>query len=478
MISYDISDPGFEYDAYSLLKAFYGNEEIKKTVISHEANRGCVAFVAKLPDGEEISAGASIGDKSDTKNELKRLIYEKLSGHLGRSLPWGTLTGIRPTKIAYRLLEDGWERDRIIDYMKETYLCSEVKSRLATDIALKERRLLQGMESRDGYSLYIGIPFCPSICLYCSFASALAGEYEGMMDGYLDALIYEMKEVSSLMEGRRLISIYIGGGTPTSLNEMRLDRLLSAVSGYFDTKNILEYTVEAGRPDSITAEKLKIMKDHGVDRISINPQTMNDDTLLFIGRSHSVSDIYSAYEMARDMDFKTINMDIITGLPNEGMKEVRQTAAKIADMKPDNLTVHSLAVKRSSRLNIEWEKYKNMLYENSDGIMKTVDEAALAMGMEPYYMYRQKNIAGNLENIGYSLPGHEGLYNILIMEERVDIVALGAGADSKHIPRQVSGGLDHKAKVERCENVKNPALYIERIDEMIERKRSLYEGRA
>ena len=264
-----------------------------------------------------------------------------------------------------------------------------------------------------------------------------------------------------------MIRYIFGGGTPTSLKADSLDWLLSKLEDIFDLSNVRELTVEAGRPDSITREKLAVLKKHGVTRISINPQTMNQRTLDFIGRRHTVEQVKECFYMARQMGFDNINMDLIVGLPEERMEDVRHTMEEIFSLNPDSITVHSLAVKRAARLNTMKEIYKNLKITNTQEMIDLTAEYAVRMGMEPYYLYRQKNMAGNFENVGYAKEGKACLYNILIMEEKQTIVACGAGSTSKRVYPN--------GRIERCENVKEVVLYIEKIDEMIERKRKLFE---
>lgn len=282
----------------------------------------------------------------------------------------------------------------------------------------------------------------------------------------MEALFKELSFVSEAYKDKKLTSIYVGGGTPTALDESSLYALMNQIHRLFPVSDVAEFTVEAGRPDSITREKLEIIHDAQVGRISINPQTMHQETLDLIGRNHTVNQIKEAYYMARELGFQNINMDMITGLPGEELKHVYGTLEEIFGMKPDSLTVHSLAIKRAAHLNMEMERYQSMVKGSTNEMLRLVDEYCGKMGMIPYYMYRQKNIPGNLENIGYSLPGKECLYNILIMEEKQDIISCGAGASTKYV-------YPEENRIERTENVKNLDHYINRIDEMIERKRNV-----
>jgi len=405
-------------------------------------------------------------EKKYVKAELKRLVYKTLRELSKKELPWGALTGIRPIKLAMGLIEGKQEisDEEIYQYLKENYLVSDKKAALSIEIARREYELLKSVDYKDGYSLYVGIPFCPTTCLYCSFTSYPIKAYQKKTEAYLAALIKEVEYTAEKFKNKKLNTIYFGGGTPTSLEAEQLDRLLSAVRDRFDLSWNQEFTVEAGRPDSITKEKLQVLKRHGVTRISINPQTMNQKTLDFIGRYHTVGQVKEAFWLAREMGFDNINMDFIAGLPCETAEDIEYSMQEAKTLNPDSLTIHSLAIKRAARLNIQKEQYKELMMRNSMEIMEMCGRYAKEMGMKPYYLYRQKNMAGNMENVGYARKA--GIYNILIMEEKQTIAALGAGSISKRVYPD--------GRIERCENVKDVALYIEKIDEMIERKRKLF----
>ena len=496
MIQIKLQERYYEYDIYSLVKAFYPKEEIHTVSDFPEEAEGEISFrlvvdfapeevaVTLYPgpgsagqDADEQNSGKKVvtergtidfSDQRDTKNRVNRILYHMLSERTKRTLPWGTLTGIRPTKIPLHLLEEGRGEEEIADFMHETYLCSDEKTDLAISIAKREKALLERLDYEDGYSLYVGIPFCPSRCLYCSFTGYPADQWEKKMDAYLDALEQELRFLSESLPGKKCNTIYIGGGTPTTLSAMRLDRLITMIEHYIPMEHVLEFTVEAGRPDSITRDKLRAVRRHRVDRISINPQTMNQRTLDIIGRKHTPEQIRECYAMAREEGFAHINMDLIVGLPGETIEDVAHTLEEMKKMRPDNLTVHSLAIKRAARLTMERDQYLGYPMENSQAHMDLAMEAAKEMGLEPYYLYRQKNMAGNMENVGFAAEGAAGIYNILIMEEKQTIMALGAGAACKYV---TDGG----RTVTRSENVKDVALYMERLPEMIERKRKKLE---
>ncbi len=360
-----------------------------------------------------------------------------------------------------------------MEYYREKYYVSAEKAELSVDIARRERALIRTVSHHgkggedNGYSLYIGIPFCPTTCLYCSFTSFPVSGYRKLVDAYVDCLIRELEYAAECCRGKILDTVYVGGGTPTTLEPEQMDRLLARLKALFDFSTVKEFTVEAGRADSITEAKLQVLRKHGVSRISINPQTMNQETLDYIGRRASVEQVQQAYGLAREMGFDNINMDLILGLPGEGEKEVQHTLDMVEEMAPDSLTVHSLAVKRASRLNQMVQETGTHMLRNTDETMRIAEEGARRLGLVPYYLYRQKNMSGNFENVGYAKEGKLGIYNILIMEEKQTIVACGAGSISKRVYPD--------GRIERSENVKDVTSFIERIDEMIDRKRKLLE---
>lgn len=478
------NDKEYDYDIRAILLAFFEREKIidvTEKELGAEEPKFLIAFQFEdnriqawiEENGSKKAENEIICDYKDHKEarkEVDRFIYSLLSEYTGRTLPWGTLTGIRPTKIIFQWLQEGLTEEEIEERFCETYLAERQKARVCTKVAKKEQEILGRITYEDEYSIYIGIPFCPTTCLYCSFTSFPLARFSDRVENYLLALYKEMEYVAEAYKDRKLTTVYIGGGTPTSLNPEQMEALLSRIESTFDLSYMREFTVEAGRPDSITREKLEVIKAHPVTRISINPQTMNDETLKLIGRAHTTQETIEAFQMAREIGFDNINMDIITGLPGEDISHVRKTLEQIKLLKPESLTVHSLAIKRAAILNREMEQYRSQVKGSTNEMLLLVDQVAEEMGMNPYYLYRQKNIPGNLENIGYAKEGLESLYNILIMEEKQDIIAMGAGASTKCV-------YPEENRIERGENVKNIDHYIERIDEMIERKKNLLENR-
>lgn len=470
----------FEYDIHALIKAFYPEWELKvltpESVVRDRKVRETVPVMELWFEEDKVifktqSAHEYVWNLTEKlemgayKNALKRFLYTSLREETGISLPWGNLTGIRPTKIAMTMMEQGKSDEEIKAFLREEHFVSGEKIELGMEIAKRESEILSCLHYEDGYSLYIGIPFCPTTCLYCSFTSFPISVWKDRVADYLTALEKELEAVARMYEGRILDTVYIGGGTPSSLSAEELDRLLTKLKVTFDFRTVQEFTVEAGRADSITEEKLRVLYRHGVTRISVNPQTMKQETLQLIGRHHTVEQVIEAFRMAREIGFTNINMDIILGLPEETEEDVVHTIEAIKELDPDSLTVHSLAVKRASKLGKWIEENGITAYNNTEETMKIAAQGAKDMDMVPYYLYRQKNMSGNFENVGYSKEDKYGIYNILIMEEKQTIVACGAGTITKRVYPD--------GRIERCDNVKDVGLYIEKIEEMIERKRKL-----
>ena len=440
-----LNDRSYEYDIYTLVIAFFQGVRTQVSDPGSLSPDGADLVIEAwvLPEHLSLSIRSSSSrmipvppgaDRSVVKNLIKRNLYEMLRELTGRDLPWGNLTGIRPVKLAMQLVEEQESeisrrlpeqasdsgcrlpeqengsspgmRGIVPDArrrMQERYYVSPGKADLAVRIAERERRILRGIDTKNGYSLYIGIPFCPSICLYCSFSSSPISLWKTRVDEYLDALIWEMRSCRDFFHGKILHTVYIGGGTPVTLEAEQLERLLGAV----------------------------------------------EDTV-------------RAFDMARELGFDNINMDLIVGLPGEGLEEVEYTMQRIEALNPDDVTVHALALKRAARLALHMDEYEKISFHASDRIMERCEEGCERLGMTPYYLYRQKNMAGNFENVGYARPGKAGIYNILIMEEVECILALGASGSTKIVYED--------GRIERIENVKDIRNYLERIDEMIDRK--------
>ena len=507
----------FEYDTYLLIREFYPRENIVRlyentgAFLPEEGGYICeygeevtkISFFSEggtydktefelplqIPDDDPVRSGQDGIDYYQTKADKKKYkkihmgnLYTVLQKVTGQSLPWGNLTGVRPTKLARVMLDDGAGDDEVLRFYRTERFVSAEKSALALEIAKREREILSPIDSQEGYSLYIGIPFCPTRCSYCSFLSNPIAKWQDRVEEYLSCIKKELQFVQTTFVGRIPDTIYIGGGTPTALSASELETLMEMIEEFLmvqkgqkvhsseeSSGKLFEFTVEAGRPDSITPEKLRVLKAAGVNRISVNPQTMNDETLVRIGRKHTVAQTLTAYELAREEGFDNINMDLILGLPGEGISEIKRTMDEIIRLSPDSLTVHSLAIKRSAEmagLIREGEDADSLgLDRNPVEMMKIAYEGAKSLDLKPYYLYRQKNIAGNLENVGFAKDGKFGIYNILMMEEVQSIVALGAGTVSK---------LVLPGDIKRCDTAKDIGLYMDNIDEMTDRKRTLF----
>lgn len=522
MIRIILSERDFDYEIQALVNSFFPGEYSRVQIEGEKAEKEettdvenlCISIVMTRSDisisiqtdtSPVYEGRASVSGDEDWhkkegkkahpyrsyyKNELKKLLFTLLrdfpeeylvsSGLRKRKIPaWGTMTGVRPTKIVMNSLLSGHSSEQLQRELRETYLCSEEKIRLGMNIAAKEAALLEQIHFEQGYSLYISIPFCPTTCLYCSFPSYPWESFSHLTEPYLQALKTELGAMAEAMGNRRLSSVYIGGGTPTTLSAEQLRELILHVKSCYPVSEACEFTVEAGRPDSITREKLMVLREQGVERISVNPQTMQQKTLDLIGRRHTVEETEGAFRLARELGFSNINMDLIIGLPGETVSDFKDTLGRIQALNPDSITIHSLVIKRASRL-------RSVLEEQAAALGKSVEELergrgeqmeqmlllgeqfAAEQGYEPYYMYRQKNSAGHAgstgqENIGFARPGRECLYNILIMEEKQTILAVGAGASTKLYHPDLG-------QVSRVENVKSITDYIDRVEEMIDRK--------
>ena len=395
---------------------------------------------------------------------VKKTVYELLSKYFKPLSKWGILVGIRPVKIVHELMDEGMSMDAIKSRLETLYHIDRTKVNLMTEVAVKERDYLYPNDP-DAISLYLCIPFCPTRCLYCSFPSNDMKQKGKLLPEYLEKLeietIHAIKHIESL--GKRIDCIYIGGGTPTSITAEQLESLLGTIKNHIDLSAVKEYTVEAGRPDTINRVKLEIMKAYGVDRICVNPQTMNEQTLVTIGRAHDAQSITDVMQMAREVGFKTINMDLILGLPGETVINSSNTIEQLLKMNPENITIHTLAVKRASRLNEDLDSYE---LAHDAIVEEMLDQAEVELrtnGITPYYMYRQKKMIGHLENVGYAKAGYESLYNMRIMEEKHTIIACGAGAVSKLCAPEEN-------RFERVANFKGLEDYLNRFDEILEKK--------
>lgn len=476
MIQIQCKETLYTYNLYHITKAFFPNAEIKQCVDAEQEPLVRIELddgSCFLLDAKEFEENQKKEDAQEKKKIVTKMVYRFLSEKTGQEMAWGMLTGVRPTKLAMHQMENGMNEAQAKAFLQEVYCVSEKKAGLAVDIACREKTLLSKLDYLNGFSLYVGIPFCPSICSYCSFSSSPIDVWSPRMDDYLNALCIELRHIAKETEGKTLNTIYIGGGTPTTLTAKQLEKLLNVVDELFLNEErgaeLLEYTVEAGRPDSITKEKLEVICRHLVTRISVNPQTMQQKTLDLVGRKHTVQAVKDIFHLARELGFDNINMDLIAGLPGENAEDMRDTLRQIEELSPDSLTVHSLAIKRAARM--AQEQPVRDLHTEITEMVEDAAKTAEKLGLVPYYLYRQKNIAGNFENVGYAKADKAGIYNILIMEEKQTIYAAGAGATTKIVlPEKIKTENGKETNLIRIENVKNIEAYIDRIDEMIKRK--------
>lgn len=392
------------------------------------------------------------------KNAVSHSYLTVLSDCTGITQKWGILTGVRPTKLLHRQVREGVPAAVSHQQLKDDYLITDEKITLMQQIVDRQLAVVPDLYSLGReVSIYIGIPFCPTKCAYCTFPAYAINGRQGSVDSFLGGLHYEMRAIGAWLKekGIRITTVYYGGGTPTSISAEEMEMLYEEMYASFpDVEAIREITVEAGRPDTITPEKLEVLTKWNIDRISINPQSYTQETLKAIGRHHTVTETIDKYHLAREMGMNNINMDLIIGLPGEGLPEFTHSLAETEKLMPESLTVHTLSFKRASEMTKNKERYKVAGRDEVEKMMELAQEWTAEHGYVPYYLYRQKNILGNLENVGYSLPGQESIYNIMIMEEMQTIIGLGCGASSKFID-PVSGKITHFA------NPKDPKSYNE-----------------
>lgn len=457
------TDKQYENEVYDELCLFYPPSLDKEIIfnLDYKIENNIDTFFISIKEHNDTNSYVFRYEENELfnfKKNLKRASYMALSNYTKKSLPWGCLTGIRPTKIAYDLMHLGLNKTQVLGVLTKDYYVSKEKASLIMEIILNQQPLLINDNLVD---FYVNIPFCTTRCAYCSFISAEICKVKPMVEPYVDALIEEIKQAKKIIAEKCLLvkSVYIGGGTPTSLSPQQLDRILKELnfSG-------IEFTVECGRPDTITHEHLKVLKQNGVTRISVNPQTFNDKILEQIGRNHTSLDTVQKYEMAKEYGFD-INMDLIAGLEKETQKSFQNSVLKAISLNPENITIHTLALKRASSYGME--KKNIFTSKTADKMVDFARKELLKAGYVPYYLYRQKNMVGNLENCGYTKPTKQCKFNIDSMEEITSVIACGANAISKRI------FVDTK-RVERQANVKDIKTYLERYTEMIQKKKELF----
>lgn len=462
-----LDEKKLHYDIFELVRTFIPMEEISftgedevKLCIEYKKRRTALYKEDKIT---ELFVPYIEEDKLQ-RRAFKRAVLNLLEDYYGKKSPWGILTGIRPVKIVQEQMDQKKEKEEILEFLQREYSLSQEKAVLLYNIAERQRPYLYPIKE-DSYSLYINIPFCPTRCDYCSFPTILYKKKDYRKD-YIKTLLYEMEEMGKVLQNKKLETVYIGGGTPTSLEQEDLRGLLRAVKEYFGTP--VEWTVEAGREDTLSEEVFSLLKEKGVTRISLNPQSFQEKTLEKIGRVQNNSRLISLYKKAKEIGFDCINMDFILGLPGEGMKDLEYNLEKIGELMPENLTIHTLSVKRGSKF---MERQENLGGERGmiGDMIKRVHSFIEESPYEPYYLYRQKQILGNYENVGYAIPGKENIYNMIMMEERQTVIGLGMTANSKILyPKE--------NRIENYRNYKNIRDYQNKIEEIIAEKTRRIKG--
>jgi len=477
-----MTDSTYRYDIEALAKAIFKTEELEETrdldafgpflaiIYNREDDVFSMRVVWRDPKNETFekhetvmqSSGDERENKRQVRSKLKHLMIKTILGDKSANiLPWGTLTGIKPSKLVHEMIQSGMKREDIRRKLKNEYLISKEKINLLMRVARLEQNFIYPPDPNK-ISVYIGIPFCPSKCLYCSFPTQVNAGNE-IKDKYVKALALEIRSYAKEIEPYEIETVYIGGGTPTELSASHLKEVMDVLHGTLDLSRLKEFTVEAGRPDTIDKHKLSVLKESGVDRISVNPQTFNNKTLEIVRRGHTSEDVHKVWEMVRQYGFNSVNMDLIVGLPGENISEMELTMENVYKIKPDNLTVHTLALKKNSEMR-KSSVLKMLPDENSVAHMiKIAEKGAVLLGMEPYYMYRQKYMLGNMENIGYAKAGKACIYNMRMMNDLQTVIAFGAGVMTKFVSLEDN-------RILRAANYKNSKDYIDSPLEMAERK--------
>ena len=474
----------FDYEMEKLIRLFLPFEKIE-VLHTEEQDKNCavcrvlqdgndtVAYVKLLLDDQKAEfwsvVDKSIADqRKETQHELGRQLFYCFEKLMGYRPDWGILTGVRPAKLFLRYCNE-YGDEYAEQFFRNKFLVSKQKLELCKKTIRSEEDIIS-LSRDDSFSLYLSIPFCPTRCSYCSFVSHSIEKAKDIIPQYVDLLCRELEVTAKIAKALdlRLETVYMGGGTPTTLSAEQLNRVLGTVRENFDMSTVREFTVEAGRPDTIDADKLIAIKQNGVTRISINPQTMNDNVLECIGRKHTAKDTINAFKLAREIGFDNINMDLIAGLPSDTYESFKATTEEILKLEPESVTVHSLSMKRASTLNTSGQHEEIKAGSEASKMVNYSRDVLSEKGIAPYYMYRQSKTVGNLENVGYAKQGFEGLYNVYIMDETHTILACGASAVTKLKDRE-------SKNIKRIFNFKYPYEYINGFDELISRKSEIGE---
>lgn len=471
-----VKNHNFHFELENLTRLFFPNEKITVVRDFSEPQPPCI--YTEVSDKITISVNIGSFNKSETAvkkltdddNELvsAQLLYKLLCDFTGLTQPWGILTGVRPVKLLRRLAEESSEEQAVKKFEKDFFVSNE-KIALSRETEHNERKILE-LSKPESFSLYVGIPFCPSRCSYCSFVMASIERAEKLIEPYTKLLCEEIKRTAEIANklGLRLETVYFGGGTPTTLSAEQLDTVLRTVNNSFDMSTCREFTVEAGRPDTIDIAKLFALRENKVDRISINPQTVNDEVLKTIGRKHTAQQFFDAFELARKCGFDNINTDLIAGLPTDTPESFKNSLDSIVRLNAECITVHTLCMKRASRLTTEGVTLDLQQARDAREMLAYTQNILGQNEYIPYYMYRQSRMVGNLENVGWSKKGFESLYNVYVMDETHTILACGSGGVTK-LKR------NNPDYLERIFNFKYPYEYIDRFDELIQRKSGIMQ---
>ena len=469
----------FKYEIEAVCKLFFPVQAFSFLCFDNEADipmsseDRCILTRKVYSGYAELTAGSTYRGKTLAQKEkipvgiddyehlceltLCKLLFRQLRDLSGITPKWGILTGVRPVKLISRLMASGMSETELCEHMQKNLYVTEEKIRLGLETSKNQSSVISGLP-KNSVSLYVSIPFCPSRCAYCSFVSQTVRSFYKLMPEYVDKLCQELSETARIVRslGLKLDTVYFGGGTPTSLEASDLERIMQTVSREFDMSSLREYTVEAGRPDTVTREKLKVIRVNGGDRVSVNPQTMQDSVLEAIGRKHTVAEFLTAYEMAKQEGFKAVNVDLIAGLPTDTFDGFCDTLRRVISLDPENITVHALSIKRAADL---MQSERELNASETSRMIDFSNSALTDAGYKPYYLYRQKNQLGNLENVGWEKGGTAGIYNINMMEEIQTVLAVGAGGSTKIVAGEQN--------IRRFYNPKYPLEYIKRFDETV-----------
>ncbi len=476
LLLFNLEKPELEYHFHEMIQAFMpgikttltGEWEIR---LSQKNRFNEIELRLDYASGFSHQRSYTVKDLNDLKDKrtYKRFLYDFLSHFFKKELMWGSMTGIKPVKIVQKLKNKGLNESHIFNQLINIYRVSLDRSHLLMDLAKRQEAFIACGQENNRIGIYLGIPLCPSKCTYCSFVSTFVDKKRYNLQSYFNHLVIEIKKIGQFVNEKGLIpdTLYIGGGTPTVLNEGEISELLNLLEKTFDFSSLREYTFEAGRPDSLTEKKLKIIKDHGIDRICLNPQSMNEKTLKAVSRPYQAGEIEKWVDSIKKLNFKSLNMDLIVGLADERPEDFLKSLEQVLAFQAESITIHNLSIKKGSKIKIDHGITVKDGYE--EDFYQLVKEKMIANAYDPYYLYRLKYTCGNSENIGYSKPGHEGIYNIMMMSELQSIIGIGAGATGNLYLRE-------KDLIKKIFTVKDVKSYNDRFDEILDKKIKAFDS--